>query len=54
MEAIQLQPVRANIIYPNRVNRTLKISQYDITDAEPILSRREVKNFLLLKPIQRK
>lgn len=43
MEAIQLQPVRANIIYPNRVNRTLKISQYDITDAEPILSRREVK-----------
>ena len=43
MEAMQLQPVRANIIYPNRVNRTLKISQYDITDAEPILSRREVK-----------
>ena len=40
---MQLQPVRANIIYPNRVNRTLKISQYDITDAEPILSRREVK-----------
>ena len=43
MEAMQLQPVRANIIYPNRVNRTLKISQYDIVDAEPILSRREVK-----------
>ena len=43
MEAMQLQPVRANIIYPIRINRTLKISQYDIADAEPILSRREVK-----------
>ena len=43
MEAMQLQPVRANIIYPSRINRTLKISQYDIADAEPILSRREVK-----------
>ena len=42
MEAMQLQPVRANIIYPSRINRTLKISQ-DIADAEPILSRREVK-----------
>ena len=40
---MQLQPVRANIIYPSRINRTLKISQYDIADAEPILSRREVK-----------
>ena len=43
MEAMQLQPVRANIIYPSRINRTLKISQDDIADAEPILSRREVK-----------
>ena len=40
---MQLQPVRANIIYPSRINRTLKISQDDIADAEPILSRREVK-----------
>lgn len=43
MEAMQLQPVRANIIYPSRINRTLKISQHDIADAEPIMSRREVK-----------
>lgn len=51
---MQLQPVKANIIYPSRINRTLKISQDDIANAEPILSRREVKNFLLLKLIQRK
>ena len=43
MEAMQLQPVKANIIYPSRINRTLKISQDDIANAEPILSRREVK-----------
>ena len=40
---MQLQPVKANIIYPSRINRTLKISQDDIANAEPILSRREVK-----------
>ena len=43
MEAMQLQPVKANIIYPSRINRTLKISQDDIANAEPILSRREAK-----------
>ena len=44
MEAMQLQPVRANIIYPSRINRTLGLSQQqDIIDVEPILSRREVK-----------
>ena len=40
---MQLQPVKANIIYPSRINRTLKISQDDIANAEPISSRREVK-----------
>lgn len=41
---MQLQPVRANLIYPSRVNRTLELSQQqDIIDVEPILSRREVK-----------
>ena len=41
---MQLQPVRANIIYPSRINRTLGLSQQqDIIDVEPILSRREVK-----------
>ena len=39
-----LQPVKANLIYPSRVNRTLGLSQQqDIIDVEPILSRREVK-----------
>lgn len=41
---MQLQPVKANLIYPSRVNRTLELSQQqDIIDVEPILSRREVK-----------
>ena len=44
MEAMQLQPVKANLIYPNRINRTLELSPIeDIIDVEPILSRREVK-----------
>ena len=41
---MQLQPVKANLIYPNRVNRTLELSQQqDIIEVEPVLSRREVK-----------
>lgn len=41
---MQLQPVRANLIYPSRVNRTLGLPQeQEIVDVTPILSRREVK-----------
>ena len=41
---MQLQPVRANLIYPSRVNRTLELSQeQEIVDVTSILSRREVK-----------
>lgn len=41
---MQLQPVKANLIYPSRINGTFEISQQqDIVDVEPILSRREVK-----------
>lgn len=41
---MQLQPVKANLIYPSRVNRTLRLSQeQEIVDVTPILSRREVK-----------
>lgn len=41
---MQLQPVKANLIYPSRVNRTLELSQQqDIIEVEPVLSRREVK-----------
>ena len=44
MEAMQLQPVKANLIYPSRVNKTLELAQQkDIIDVTPILSRREVK-----------
>lgn len=43
MEAMQLQPVKANLIYPSRVNRTFDFSKQEIVDVEPILSRREVK-----------
>ncbi|WP_455497473.1 DUF3871 family protein [Coprobacter sp.] len=43
MEAMQLQPVKANLIYPNRVNRTFDLSKQEIVDVEPTLSRREVK-----------
>lgn len=43
MEAMQLQPVKANLIYPSRVNRTFDLSKQEIVDVEPILSRREVK-----------
>lgn len=43
MEAMQLQPVKANLIYPSRVNRTFDLSKQEIIDVEPILSRREVK-----------
>lgn len=40
---MQLQPVKANLIYPSRVNRTFDLSKQEIVDVEPILSRREVK-----------
>lgn len=43
MEAMQLQPVKANLIYPSRVNRTFDLSKQENVDVEPILSRREVK-----------
>lgn len=43
MEAMQLQPVKANLIYPSRVNRIFDLSKQEIVDVEPILSRREVK-----------
>ena len=43
MEAIQLQPVKANLIYPSRVNRTFDLSKQEIVDVEPTLSRRAVK-----------
>lgn len=40
---MRLQPVKANLIYPSRVNRTFDFSKQEIVDVEPILSRREVK-----------
>ena len=40
---MQLQPVKANLIYPSRVNRTFDLSKQEIVYVEPILSRREVK-----------
>lgn len=40
---MRLQPVKANLIYPNRVNRVFDLSKQEIVDVEPILSRREVK-----------
>mgnify|MGYP002432206301 FL=1 len=40
---MQLQPVKAYLIYPSRVNRTFDLSKQEIVDVEPILSRREVK-----------
>jgi hypothetical protein len=43
MEAMRLQPVKANLIYPSRVNRTFDFPKQEIVDVEPILSRREVK-----------
>lgn len=43
MEAMRLQPVKANLIYPSRVNRTFDFSKQEIVDVEPILSGREVK-----------
>ena len=43
MEAMQLQPVKANLIYPSRINRVFDLSKQEIVDVEPILSRREVK-----------
>lgn len=43
MEAMRLQPVKANLIFPSRVNRTFDFSKQEIVDVEPILSRREVK-----------
>ena len=44
MEAMQLQPVKANMTYPSRISRVLDLSNsQDILDIEPILSGREVK-----------
>lgn len=45
MEAIQLQPVRADLIYPSRINRTLDLPKpEDIIDVPTALSTsREVK-----------
>lgn len=40
---MQLQPVKANLIYPSRINRVFDLSKQEIVDVEPILSRREVK-----------
>lgn len=40
---MRLQPIKANLIYPSRVNRTFDFSKQEIGDVEPILSRREVK-----------
>lgn len=40
---MRLQPVKANLIFPSRVNRTFDFSKQEIVDVEPILSRREVK-----------
>ena len=49
---MQLQPVKANLIYPSRVNRTLELSQQqDIIEVEPVLSRREVKRAQLHKSV---
>lgn len=43
---MQLQPVKANLIYPNKVNRALElVQQQNIIEAESILSIREVKRF---------
>ena len=44
MEAMQLQPVKANMTYPSRISRVLDLSNsQDILDIGPILSGREVK-----------
>ena len=44
MEAMQLQPVKANLVYSNKVNRALElVQQQNIIEAEPILSIRGVK-----------
>ena len=51
---MQLQPVKANLIYPSRVNRVFDLSKQEIVDVESILSGREVKNSLLLRLTQRK
>lgn len=44
MEAMQLQPVKANMTYPSRTSRVLDLpNKQDIIEVEPVLSRREVK-----------
>ena len=44
MEAMQLQPVKANMTYPSRISRVLDLpNKQDIIEVEPVLSRREVK-----------
>ena len=45
MEAIQLQPVRANLIYPSRINRNLRydaevIEPIEVTETDVLQSRR--------------
>lgn len=55
MEAMQLQPVKANMTYPSRISRVLDLpNKQDIIEVEPVLSRREVKDFLSLKPTQKR
>lgn len=44
MEAMQLQPVKANMTYPSRISKVLDLpDKQDIIEVEPVLSRREVK-----------
>lgn len=49
MEAMQLQPAKANLIYPSRVNRIFDLSKQEIVDVEPTLSRREVKRLSFIE-----
>ena len=44
MEAMQQQPVKANMTYPSRISSVLdEPNKQDIIEVEPVLSRREVK-----------
>ena len=44
MEAMQLQPVKANMTYPSRISKVLDLpDKQDIIEVEPVLSGREVK-----------
>ena len=46
---MQLQPAKANLIYPSRVNRIFDLSKQEIVDVEPTLSRREVKRLSFIE-----